>query len=239
VNDRVLLCSDGLSNMLRDEDMVAILEREPDAQRAAQQLVNAANAAGGEDNITAVVIDVVDEPASSPGAAVTSVEAEVVDVDAEAPTSVTAAVPTTTRPPRRRGRRVLRVLAWTLPVLLIIGIGVGALGWYARRNYYVGVDDGRVAIFKGIPGGILGWDPTVERHTRMEPDELTRAQQADVEEDKQFSSLEGAEAYVTTLRRGVVERSTPSTTTTTVPPTTTTTVPPPPPPPEPAPPPAS
>ena len=55
--DRFLLCSDGLSNMLPDRDMHAMLERGT-VDAACATLVDAANARGGEDNITAVLVDV-------------------------------------------------------------------------------------------------------------------------------------------------------------------------------------
>ena len=56
--DRLLLCSDGLSSMLIDEDIEAVLKRVKDPQRCAAQLVNEAIAAGGFDNITVVVADI-------------------------------------------------------------------------------------------------------------------------------------------------------------------------------------
>lgn len=57
--DRLLLCSDGLSGMLEDEQIAALLLSIPDPQEAADALVDAANEAGGHDNITAVVVDIV------------------------------------------------------------------------------------------------------------------------------------------------------------------------------------
>jgi hypothetical protein len=62
--DRLLLCSDGLSNELDDDQILALL-RVGEPSDAARSLVAAANAHGGLDNVTAVVADVVDdEPAS-------------------------------------------------------------------------------------------------------------------------------------------------------------------------------
>lgn len=52
--DRLLLCSDGLTNMLSEAEIAEILSG--DSALAAQLLIQAANLAGGEDNITAVVI---------------------------------------------------------------------------------------------------------------------------------------------------------------------------------------
>ena len=56
--DRLLLCSDGLTTMLHDDEIEEILARSHDPQRAAAQLVNEAIAAGGYDNVTVVVADV-------------------------------------------------------------------------------------------------------------------------------------------------------------------------------------
>ena len=56
--DRLLLCSDGLSNMVEEEDITEILTRFRDPQRCANQLIKRANMNGGADNITAVVVDI-------------------------------------------------------------------------------------------------------------------------------------------------------------------------------------
>jgi protein phosphatase len=61
--DRVLLCSDGLTGMLREAEIAALLGEEDDPDRAAQRLVEEANAAGGVDNITVLVVDVVEADA--------------------------------------------------------------------------------------------------------------------------------------------------------------------------------
>ena len=67
--DLVLLCSDGLSAMVRDEDIVRLLESNGGAPReAAEALVEAANAAGGEDNVTVVLFELVSEALPAPEA---------------------------------------------------------------------------------------------------------------------------------------------------------------------------
>jgi serine/threonine protein phosphatase PrpC len=59
--DRLLLCSDGLVDEVPDSIIEAVLvEHADDPQAAAQALVDAANAAGGRDNITVVVVDVLE-----------------------------------------------------------------------------------------------------------------------------------------------------------------------------------
>lgn len=54
--DRVLLCSDGLWEMVHDRQLTVIMEKAPTPMVACQRLIDAANANGGEDNISAVVI---------------------------------------------------------------------------------------------------------------------------------------------------------------------------------------
>jgi protein phosphatase len=57
--ERLLLCSDGVTGMIEDKEIEEILESVADPRDAADQLVRAAVAAGGRDNATAVVVDVV------------------------------------------------------------------------------------------------------------------------------------------------------------------------------------
>ena len=71
--DRMLLCSDGLTGMLADTEILELLASGEGPQETAEMLVKAALAAGGEDNVTVVVIDVTSEetgtkPAGEPSA---------------------------------------------------------------------------------------------------------------------------------------------------------------------------
>ena len=58
--DRFLLCSDGLVDEVTDEDIAHVLATHPDPQRTAERLVEMANDSGGRDNITVIVVDVLD-----------------------------------------------------------------------------------------------------------------------------------------------------------------------------------
>jgi len=55
--DRIMLCSDGLSGQVGEDAMAAVLDAEPDPRRAVDRLVDLANEAGGDDNVTVIVID--------------------------------------------------------------------------------------------------------------------------------------------------------------------------------------
>jgi protein phosphatase len=58
-DDVYLLCSDGLTDMLGDREILAVLDGAPALDVAARRLVEAANSRGGEDNITVVVFEMV------------------------------------------------------------------------------------------------------------------------------------------------------------------------------------
>lgn len=58
--DRVLICSDGLTSMVGDDEIAALLAEHTAAQAACWALIEAANQAGGEDNITVAVVDVLE-----------------------------------------------------------------------------------------------------------------------------------------------------------------------------------
>ena len=214
LGDVVLFCSDGLTGMLQDDFVGAELRRESDPARVAMRLVDEANRAGGEDNITVVVVGVVDEPPDRPDPKATVV--------APAPTpapEVVEEAPGEPEPRARRRRGFLRALLWIIPVLVILGVAFGAIAWYARHNYYVAASLGRVAIYKGVSGRLLWFDPTLERRTALRIADLRPSDAEDVRGERTFSSRSDAAAFV----RRLDERTTPPTTTTTT--TTTTLVP--------------
>jgi protein phosphatase len=217
--DRLLVCSDGLTTMVRDRDVERIVRDADNPQRAAEELVDAANSAGGEDNVTVVVVEVVEvdeeappdpEQLAAPAAAATPAVEPAPDV--AAPTSPPP------RPPLRR--RVRAAVLVVVPLVLIFAVAVGALGWYARRSYYVGHDGEVVVLYKGVPGGVLGWDPTVERRTKLRVDDLLAVDRAAVDDGAARGSRADGERYIERLRDRVAATST--TTTTRRAPTTTT-----------------
>ncbi len=59
--DRIILCSDGLSSMILDDEIESIAVSNITPQNAADSLVSAALTAGGADNITVIVVDILDD----------------------------------------------------------------------------------------------------------------------------------------------------------------------------------
>ena len=55
--DEILMCTDGLTNMLEDEEIRMILDGARDIVEKTQELVRAANENGGRDNISVILIE--------------------------------------------------------------------------------------------------------------------------------------------------------------------------------------
>jgi serine/threonine protein phosphatase PrpC len=133
--DRVLICSDGLTTMVTEDQIVAIMDvTVGQPQDAADRLVRAANRAGGIDNITAIVLEVL------PG------EPEAGTV-APASTTVTGT----------RRRVPWRAIAAAAVALVLLFVAYTAFRSYVDRQWYVGVSGDHVAIFQGIPAAPFGF----------------------------------------------------------------------------------
>jgi len=217
--DRVILCSDGLTDMVRERDIERIALGQPDPQRAAVALVDAANNAGGVDNITVVVVDV-EEVDAAEAVDLTTFDEGATPKPSFEP-SVAPDVPPAAPPEPRASlaRRIRGALLLLVPLLLIIGLAIGAVGWYARRSFYVGLDNDAVVVYRGVPGGVLGWNPTVEQRSELNAGDLLPVDREAVSDGAARGSRAKAEGYVVRLQERVASTST-TTTTTTIPRTT-------------------
>lgn len=200
--DRLLLCTDGLTSMVDRDRLRKILARERDPQVACDKLIDAANRAGGDDNITAIVLDFEEDGGGAPGAeaAVTSPDSAgdgnrsvssrsapsgaTASGPAEEGGSATRAVPAIREEgggddrPRTRPRiRWGRLAVWVAVVVaLLAGALVGAR-IYIDRQWYVGEANGRVAIYNGIPTTVLGIELSdVDQITNLDARQAMRLQ---------------------------------------------------------------
>ncbi|MGI8460908.1 MAG: Stp1/IreP family PP2C-type Ser/Thr phosphatase [Solirubrobacterales bacterium] len=157
--DVYLLCSDGLTTMLPDDRLLAILTSTPDLHAAVRTLIREANEAGGRDNITAVAFRLeeagaaVEEGATliGPAAEEQGFTAEAVREGARAQ-GATAERPRPHQPPPPPRRRWPARVAKTLLALVVIAGVVAAGIWGARQVYFLGTDEGgRIALFRGLP----------------------------------------------------------------------------------------
>lgn len=168
--DRWLLCSDGLSSYVSYETIVEALHTRSEPGDCAEHLIQLALRAGGPDNVTVVVADVVqagDLPETAPqivGSAAT---------DRSRPTrgggGAAARAAALTQSPEeereqpsevdlaeleRRPRPWRRVLRWFigLVVALALILGIGAVGYrWSQSQYFVGTDGTHVVIYQGVP----------------------------------------------------------------------------------------
>lgn len=179
--DQLLLCSDGLTGPVSDEEITSILLDEPDGDAAVQRLIDTANEHGGPDNITVVLLRVEDD--GSGGAAVADDEADA--ADPEEPTVSLGpppqSIPIRTRPEpgghdwardmsrygdrqgvdsgtgldhSRKGRRILAVITGVLILVAIVGAGGYLL---LSRAYFIGASEtDTIAIYNGVPQDVAG-----------------------------------------------------------------------------------
>ena len=170
--DRLVLCSDGLTGVV-DDTTIARTVREQDPADAVEALVDAANAAGGPDNVTVVVISVdggddPDATAALPrvvrirtdevGERTEGWAARYSDLGQVRPGGVQAAM-RSGGPPRRSRERLLggtfdrialRLVVGTVAaVLLVTGLVLGARV-IVDRAYLVGVDGEEIVIYRGF-----------------------------------------------------------------------------------------
>lgn len=195
--DRLLICSDGLSSMISADQIAGVLAEAGDAQTAAEQLVELANEAGGEDNITAVVVDFGGEGGPTAVSEHSSDLGERVHTDPAADTGYHRAVEVTPK-----SRRWPRVVLTSLLILAVLGAG----GFFAARytldnSWFVGVEDGTVTIYRGIPGEVAGITLNeAHQRTDVQLDALPAFKRDEVTAGIEVGSLEEAEQTVDDLQ---------------------------------------
>lgn len=213
--DRILLCSDGLSGVVSSETIAASLLATGDPQEAVDELVDLALRAGGPDNITCVVADVLegDDDADGEDALVvgavgvqrTSRRLQLPDTPAGRAARLVRDDDDHDRAPSKRLRR--RVLVLTALGMLLLGLVVGAVaGWYtwSQGQYFVSTTPGTtgdvVAVFRGPTDPLFGLDLSrlVETST-VGLDELPEFEQEQVAEDIVAENLEDARLIVERL----------------------------------------
>lgn len=224
--DRYLLASDGLTNEVADPEIASILRRYEDPDDAAQELVHLARTNGGRDNITVIVVDVVDDDdrAARASAAVAAAPIQSRPVEREIPAESQPGRSQPAPPPpaksdknnEPRSRRLtFKAVVFVIALLVVIGGAIAAIGFYARGGYYVGIHDATVVIFQGRPGGLLWFDPTIEQRTTLSEAEVPPAFREDVRDGKEYGDLADARRYVRNLQEAAADMQLDTSTSTT------------------------
>jgi serine/threonine protein phosphatase PrpC len=179
--DLFLICSDGLTSMVSDDEVGSILRSAGSLDEAADELVRAANQSGGKDNITVILFRLGEGEAAEAAAPEGSAPADedtivggisAADIAAAAPREeepLTAlgdapADATVVRPPAppraeatpptpapRRRRRGRRLVSAMVGLLLVAAV-IAGLYALSRQVYFIGTNDaGLVTVYKGLP----------------------------------------------------------------------------------------
>ncbi len=195
--DRILLCSDGLTSVVSEEEIAGVLAGVGEPRAAAQVLVERANAAGGPDNVSVVVVDVKEAGRARSGEA----------RDWATAFARVAAGRRVTPPLPRRKRRWRKILA-----VLVLGVVVGGAAWQVVRNqYFVGVWEGKLAVYSGVPQSLLGRRlARLVEVTTLPLEEVDPMYRRKVEEGIPARNLEDARRIVREMPRAGGNLPTPS-----------------------------
>lgn len=219
--DLLMLCSDGLSSMVEDAAIEAVMLEHHDPQECCDALVAEALAAGGLDNVTVVVVDPFARAVTEEDLADRHVE------EHPAPGATPASVPSQAakeareelRQEKRRakeqrkgnkGRRA--PLIWVIAfVVVIVGACAGFFA-YAQNSYYLMAEDNHVTLYRGLPGQIAGLSFSWEEEefddvdvSKLAPTTAGRLERG-ISVDSKEAALELVDSY-----RQTISGTTPST----------------------------
>ena len=203
--DRLVLCSDGLVDEVVDSDIARVLTEHTDPQETAEVLVMVANANGGRDNTTVIVLDILDD-----------ISAPIV-LDEPDETHQMLTIPEIQPELVKKKVRVGMILFWSAFAAIILGV-ITTIGVYARSGYFVGFNNqDNVVVYRGRPGGMLWFQPTVDTQTELKGDDLPEYMQRQVLMNRTFTSSGLAARYLNQIQTAIDNvTSTSSTTSTTV-----------------------
>jgi protein phosphatase len=204
--DRLVLCSDGLVDEVADVDIARILTEHTDAQETAEALVLVANANGGRDNTTVIVLDILDD-----------ISAPIVLEEADDTQPMPTVVVEQVHPTKKKTNRLGVAIFWSALVAIVLGVFT-VIGVYARSGYFIGFNDqDNVVVYRGRPGGVLWFQPTVDTQTELKGDDLPENVQRQVLMNRTFTSSGLAAQYLMYVQTAIDNAtSTTSTTSTTV-----------------------
>jgi len=190
----LLICTDGLTGELSDEDIQALLREGREAgggvSALAESLVEAALQSGGNDNVTVILADL--ESGWGEGAA-----------EGAAGTSAPTAIPRRDggAGPRAARRRIALLVLLALSFLVLLAVFL-FFPYVKNRSYFVGVDDsGNIALYRGFSWKLLGMDLKEVYRSSLAPAENLPEEKQERLLHPVTKDLEGAERDFTALVR--------------------------------------
>jgi protein phosphatase len=199
--DRILLCSDGLSDMVSETGISEILADSPDdPERAARALLSAALDAGGNDNITIIVVDVKEQPAANVRERRERRSGGTSEMLAVGPSGQGVAART---PPRARPRRSTKAarrkrsrgfwkglgkLVRGLAIVLVLVAALTPVYLWGSSRYFFEFDEGEVVAYQGLPYAPLGIELNQEwRRPGLTESEIKEPYQKPIENHKLYT----------------------------------------------------
>lgn len=228
-DDRWLLCSDGLSGYVSEREIAEILLSVDNTEDASEKLILAALAEGAPDNVTVVVVRVIEGVESSPprqplmvGSAANPLTYESGPVERVSKLPALLLHPLRAQPvldehfepeesfleeliEEDRRRRQRRQMVWSLSLIVVIGgitwAGIASYQW-TQTKFYVGEDDGKVIIYRGVQQNVGPFElSTPYEATGIDLDELPLFIQDSVRDTLPADTLEEARDIVQRLTR--------------------------------------
>lgn len=202
--DRIIICSDGLTNEVSEKEIASELSKGVEPTEIAKKLISLARANGGHDNITAVVIilDPEKEQVSNNTAKNMAADKAAIaqkrskkllyEKDLEKPSYSSVSQP----PPL-----TFKTLVFFIVIGVITLIGMFVTRLYATDSYFVGDDSGYVAIYQGIPGGVFWFTPKVVSKTKIQTATLTPSEASAIKRGVIESSFSQANSLVAALKK--------------------------------------
>jgi PPM family protein phosphatase len=203
--DRILLCSDGLSDMISEAEISELLADSPqDPERVARGLLSAALEAGGNDNITIVVVDVKEQPAADAGERPERRSGGTSEMLALGPSGQGTLTPprskgTQKSRPRRTARAARRKrprgfwagfgkLVRGLAIVLVIVAALTPVYLWGSSRYFFEFDEGEVVAYQGLPYAPLGIELNQEwRRPGLSESEIKEPYQQPIENHKLYT----------------------------------------------------
>ena len=199
--DRILLCSDGLSDMVSEAGISEILADSPeDPERVARGLLSAALDAGGNDNITIVVVDVKEQPAADVRERRDRRSGGTSELLALGPSGQGAEART---PPRARPRRSTKAarpkrsrgfwkglgkLVRGLAIVLVLVAALTPVYLWGSSRYFFEFDEGEVVAYQGLPYAPFGIELNQEwRRPGLTESEIKEPYQRPIENHKLYT----------------------------------------------------
>lgn len=227
--DKWLLCSDGLSGYVSERDIAETLLTVDDPELACHKLITQSLSEGAPDNVTVVIVRIDEDRDTSPPSEPRMVGSAAGPMTYESgPIARKPALPAMLLHPLRalppadehfepeadyleeliredRRRLLRRRITWSLSVLVIaggiVGAGFGAYQWTQTR-YFVGENDGVVAIFRGVPENVGPFElSSLYEESTIEIEDLLLFEQERLEAAIPAESLEDARDILDRLRK--------------------------------------